>query len=262
MKRLFILKIGTAVTNNCGAMEADTISKNGWSSKSQMSRNQFWVIFQKMKILFFVLFLCIAFCTNSYPQKIIPFFEGGVNFSFISNTSGIDKYYKNFYDDYQKNSIVNFGLNFGYGVSFIEKYSVILDLAFSDGMSPFFYSSFDEIQKKLSTYSVSLLVEYDFWKGVSSKLSLKTGIGYDETYFLYVRNEPLHKETYAWINGYIPIGITMWRNLNTSINAGLFLQYNFNVIKGKTHFTASEVKIPNVWQNSLMFGVKFRGLVF
>jgi len=38
MKRLFILKIGTAVANNCGAMEAETISKNGWKSKNQMSR--------------------------------------------------------------------------------------------------------------------------------------------------------------------------------------------------------------------------------
>jgi len=41
MENEVLKTIETAVANNCGAMGADTISKNGRMSKSQMSRRKY-----------------------------------------------------------------------------------------------------------------------------------------------------------------------------------------------------------------------------
>ena len=53
------LTIGTAVANQSGAMEADTISKNGRSSKSHTSRKNIF----KMAVLF-----CVMFCVSLAVQ--------------------------------------------------------------------------------------------------------------------------------------------------------------------------------------------------
>jgi len=50
------LTIGTAIANRSGAMEADTISKNGRSSKSQMSRINSFAMMSKTTVMMFALF--------------------------------------------------------------------------------------------------------------------------------------------------------------------------------------------------------------
>ena len=66
---LHILQNSTAGANNCSAMEADTISKNGRSSKSQTSRNFFF------KVAYFTLLvtgLILSGCSKDEDEKINP----------------------------------------------------------------------------------------------------------------------------------------------------------------------------------------------
>ena len=59
------LTIGTAVANQSGAMEADTISKNGRSSKSHTSRRN------KYSLVIFVCLFCFAtFSTYAQDTKL------------------------------------------------------------------------------------------------------------------------------------------------------------------------------------------------
>ena len=62
MKNVVLKTIGKAVANNCGAMEADTISKNGRKSKSQMSRGN-------VLLFFILLFLFSSFCYGQKEEK-------------------------------------------------------------------------------------------------------------------------------------------------------------------------------------------------
>ena len=65
MKKTY-LKTNSASTNQSGAMEADTISKNGRISKSQMSRGNCLIINLNKKFLFL---LIMTFITLSYAQS-------------------------------------------------------------------------------------------------------------------------------------------------------------------------------------------------
>ena len=68
--------IDAAVANHSGAMEADTISKNGRSSKSLMSRgNQYYVRAMKKVFLILAIFIGIGVGTNAQdapPQNENP----------------------------------------------------------------------------------------------------------------------------------------------------------------------------------------------
>ena len=78
MKLISEIKIKTAVANKGVAMEADTILKNGRSSKSQMSRGNFNL--KKMKKIFLilgvlVLGLCSMSCTKYKTCKCTYYFQ-------------------------------------------------------------------------------------------------------------------------------------------------------------------------------------------
>ena len=79
------LTIGTAVANQSGAMEADTISKNGRSSKSQMSRKNYLTF-----IVVFVLFSNYCFGQSVSVQQNQQ--NVNINLPVIEKTVYVDRY--------------------------------------------------------------------------------------------------------------------------------------------------------------------------
>ena len=62
------------VANHSGAMGAETISKNGHSSKSQMSRGNFFRIYMKKYFLILSVMICFAF--SAYSQMVQSWAHG------------------------------------------------------------------------------------------------------------------------------------------------------------------------------------------
>ena len=86
MKNTVFKTIGTAVANNCGAMEADTISKNGRSSKSQMSRSN-KIILREGKMAKRAAFVMMLFLL----KMNIYAFDGFISTGIGARTSSVNK---------------------------------------------------------------------------------------------------------------------------------------------------------------------------
>ncbi|MDR2836808.1 MAG: hypothetical protein LBV69_11590 [Bacteroidales bacterium] len=222
-----------------------------------------------MKKTILILFsVCIVFVSfgqeDNSSQKIKrSFYEFFFNSAFISNTAKIDKYFSNIYEDYNKTFIPTVGVGFNYGFNIISKLSLGIGGSFSTGVSMSDLKKANKQQyKKLDSYIISLGIEYCFLDKDYFNLFIKSGFGADYTTFRYNRQAPLDITSYSYINGFIPINFT-WGiySKNKTAGAGVFLQYNVCVIKGKPTYSGLDIQpknIPFVAQNNLEFGVKYR----
>ena len=82
-----IFKTNEAVANYCGAMEADTISKNGRNSKSQKSRGNF--------LLLFIAAFCFSIA-NTFAQDIITLKNGDDIQALVQEIGEVEVKYKKF----------------------------------------------------------------------------------------------------------------------------------------------------------------------
>lgn len=191
---------------------------------------------------------------------------------FANNTKKLDSYFQdNLYDDYNRTTFIpNEGIGYNYGVMFVNKFAIELDLGISVGVSFTDLSKAKNQQSKLMmSLTAALMFEYFWFSTDNVHFSIKTGYGVDNTSFLYNRKgiDNLGKVTLTsyplvWTNSYIPIGLgTATYNKAKTRGVGYFIQYNIKVTKGSTKYRGLDVvesDMPNVSQNSLVLGVNYR----
>ena len=217
------------------------------------------------KTFLIILAAIIAFSSFSQEKscKITNITEVGFHSSFISNTKNIDNHFKKLYkDDYKTSFIPTVGVSFAYGFYFCKKFGSAIDVNYNAGIS--LNEKTKEQYKRINSYAISLNIEYDILQKEHYNLILKTGYGIDNTSFLYTRKAPLDIVSYSCNNGFIPINLGIWIHPENSKKQmlGVFLQYNVLVNKDDTKYTGIDYdlqeKVPNVSQNNLMFGIKYR----
>lgn len=208
-----------------------------------------------MKRIIIILAVMVAATSNVQAQTGDVFAQISMNSAGLRNMEKMNDYTNRLFgENSQVSPAVGFGVGCGFGISLTERMNIIAETGLT--VSTFAKNTDDKYQRFTSSAS-SLSAEYFFLK--DRNLSLKLGIGYDQTSLLYARRQPLKNDvmSYTFDNIYIPVSATWWINRYL----GIEIQYNQIVRGGTGHITGINEKVsnmPNMSQNPLMIQVKMR----
>jgi hypothetical protein len=87
------------------------------------------------KISLIIVALLLSYCSYSQEESKKYFYDLSFGSSFISNTTKIDNYFGNIYNDYKNSVIPTFGVGFGWGYKWFNKIASVIDVSANMGIN-------------------------------------------------------------------------------------------------------------------------------